>query len=307
LTAVDLKTLVSGMRDMLDRSLGPMMKIETDFPDGLPSVRADGNQLETALLNLTVNARDAMSEGGTITISARLVETPTVMGTKALNSECVVLAVSDTGEGMDADTLSRAREPFFTTKGVGKGTGLGLSMVHGMAEQLGGRLRIESQKGKGTSVEIWLPLANGETMVPVVAETASTESVMRALVIVVVDDDGLVLTNTVAMLEDFGHTVIAANSGVAALEAIRNAGHVDLVITDQAMPQMTGTQLAAAIKIDWPDLPILLASGFAELPSKLPFELPKLAKPFSLDDLGAAVAKMVDGSARGDLGSTYRQ
>jgi CheY-like chemotaxis protein len=97
------------------------------------------------------------------------------------------------------------------------------------------------------------------------------------------------------MLEDFGHTVIAANSRVAALEATRKAGHVDLVITDQAMPQMAGTQLAAAIKIDWPDLPILLVSGFAELPSKLPFELPKLAKPFSLDDLGQAVAKMVGG------------
>jgi PAS domain S-box-containing protein len=308
LTAVDVKALVSGMSHILERSLGPLMTIETDIPEGLPSIKADVNQLETALLNLTVNARDAMPHGGTVKISARLVATPPVMGTKALNGECVVLSVSDTGEGMDSDTLARAREPFFTTKGVGKGTGLGLSMVHGMTEQLGGRLRIESLKGKGTSVELWIPLFHGEILPAPVAEVPIAAADNKSLVIVVVDDDQLVLTNTKAMLEDFGHTVIDAISGPAALEVIRKTPHVDLVITDQAMPQMTGMQLAAAIRVDWPNLPILLVSGYAELPSKTAFELPKLAKPFSLDDLEDAVARTIGGKAVSNkFDSSYRK
>jgi PAS domain S-box-containing protein len=308
LTAVDVKALVSGMSHILERSLGPLMTIESDIPEGLPSIKADVNQLETALLNLTVNARDAMAQGGTIKISARLVATPPVMGTRALNGECVVLSVTDTGEGMDSDTLARAREPFFTTKGVGKGTGLGLSMVHGMTEQLGGRLRIESLKGKGTSVELWIPLFHGEILPAPVAEVPIAAADSKSLVVVVVDDDQLVLTNTKAMLEDFGHTVIDAISGPAALEVIRKTPHVDLVITDQAMPQMTGMQLAAAIRVDWPNLPILLVSGYAELPSKTAFELPKLAKPFSLDDLEDAVARTIGGKAVSNrFDSSYRK
>jgi CheY-like chemotaxis protein len=232
-----------------------------------------------------------------------------MMGSKALNSECIVLTVRDTGEGMDPETLSRALEPFFTTKGIGKGTGLGLSMVHGITEQLGGRLRIESHKGKGTRVELWLPLAHGEMLAPVAAAgVASVESDNKSLVILVVDDDKLVLTNSKAMLEDFGHTVIDAISGPAALEVIRKTPHVDLVITDQAMPQMTGMQLAAAIRVDWPHLPILLVSGYAELPSKTAFDLPKLAKPFSLDDLEFAIASTIAGRVTKDkFDSSYRR
>jgi PAS domain S-box-containing protein len=308
LTAVDVKALVSGMSDILDRSLGPLMTIETDIPEGLPSIKADLNQLETALLNLTVNARDAMAHGGTIKISARLAATPPMMGTRALNGECLILSVSDTGEGMDADTLARAREPFFTTKGVGKGTGLGLSMVYGMTEQLGGRLRIESLKGKGTSVEMWIPVFQGEILPVPALDVVIATSDNKSLVIVVVDDDQLVLTNTKAMLEDFGHTVIDALSGPAALEVIRKTPRVDLVITDQAMPQMTGMQLAAAIRVDWPNLPILLVSGYAELPSKTPFDVPKLAKPFSLDDLEGAVARTIGGNAvPNKFDSSYRK
>lgn len=310
ITAVNVPSLVDGMSDMLNRSLGPMMTIEFDIPDDLPSIKADPNQLETALLNLTVNARDAMPSGGVINISARLGTTPPVMGAKALNGQCVILRVTDTGEGMDPDTLARAREPFFTTKGIGKGTGLGLSMVHGMAEQLGGRLRIESQRGKGTSVELWIPLYQGEVLppVPVAGEPPIAASDGKALVIVVVDDDQLVLTNTKAMLEDFGHTVLDAISGPTALEVIRKTPHVDLVITDQAMPQMTGIQLAAAIRVEWPTLPILLVSGYAELPSKTPFELPKLAKPFSLDDLEGAVALTIGRKTTNNkFDSSYRK
>jgi PAS domain S-box-containing protein len=309
LTPVDLKALISGMSDILDRSIGPMTSIAIDIPEGLPSIRADANQLESALLNLTVNARDAMPAGGTITISARAMAPSPAMGKKALSGECIVLTVSDTGEGMDPTTLSRATEPFFTTKEIGKGTGLGLSMVHGMAEQLGGHLRIESQEGTGTSVELWLPLNHGETVVPAATvEVAIPVSEKKSLVIVIVDDDRLVLTNTKAMLEDFGHTVIDATSGTDALEVIRKNPHVDLVITDQAMPHMTGMQLAAAIKVVWPELPILLISGYAELPSKRAFEVPKLAKPFTLDDLEEAVARTMHGTSTVDkFDSSYRR
>ncbi len=297
LTSVDVRDLVAGMADLLERSLGPHVAVETDIQKGLPGVKADSNQLETAILNLAVNARDAMPHGGLIKIAARVEKCAEVMGSQALNAECVVLAVTDTGEGMDEATLSRAMEPFFTTKGVGKGTGLGLSMVQGMAEQLGGRVRLRSRVGQGTTVELWLPVAEGVSLAPAVIsipEPVQTDT--KSLVIVVVDDDRVVLTNTKAMLEDFGHTVIESMSGAQAL------------VTDQAMPQMTGMQLAAAIKVEWPELPILLVSGYAELPADGAFTIPKLAKPFSLDDLERAIERFASGTEKTDkFSSSYRE
>jgi PAS domain S-box-containing protein len=309
LTAVHVGELVSGMLDMLDRSLGPLVALETDVPPDLPTVKANANQLETAILNLAVNSRDAMPRGGLIRIHARLHRCDDLLGLRDQTNDCVVLSVTDTGEGMDEPTLRRATEPFFTTKGIGKGTGLGLSMVQGMTEQLGGRLSVSSRLGQGTTVEIWLP-AYGAAVVkkePPAAPKA-TEAKNRKLVTVVVDDDRLVLTNTSAMLEDAGHTVLEATSGPQALEVIRKAAHVDLVITDQAMPQMTGMQLAAAIRVEWPKIPILLVSGFAELPADDPFKVPKLAKPYSLVDLRRAVEALT--LPRGDppdsFNSVYR-
>jgi PAS domain S-box-containing protein len=299
LSAVNAKELVLGMKDLLDRSLGPLITVEIDIAADLPSIKADPNQLETAILNLALNARDAMPHGGTIEIHSRLEKCHEVMGSSALTEDCVVLSVIDSGEGMDEKTLQRALEPFYTTKGVGKGTGLGLSMVHGMTEQLGGRVRLKSKVGQGTTVEMWLPLAEGmplERGAPPVVETV--ESPARNLVIVVVDDDRLVLTNTSAMLEDAGHTVIEASSGAQALERIRETVHVDLVVTDQAMPQMTGIQLAAAIRVEWPATPILLVSGFAELPSGSGLGIPTLAKPYSLDDLRKAVEALAQSGNR---------
>jgi PAS domain S-box-containing protein len=287
LETLDVKTLVDGMADLLERSLGPHIRLVVDIPNDLPPIKADLNQMETGLLNLALNARDAMPHGGTIRIAARAMETvPTV-----------VISVADTGEGMDAVTQQRALEPFFTTKGIGKGTGLGLSMVHGMAEQLGGRLQLQSQKGKGTTVELWLPIAHGDPVAAVSgpAELPTPLDDSRPLVIIVVDDDMLVLVNTRAMLEDFGHTVIEASSGAQALELIRANPQVDLVITDQAMPQMSGMQLIAAVQVEWPQLAVLLVSGYAEMPTNPKFMVPKLAKPFTLADLQEAVTKIVRG------------
>lgn len=288
---VDLLELTRGMRDLLQRSLGPQIAIETRFPLALDNVMADPQQLETALLNLAINARDAMPDGGILTIAGRNEATAVNAGLRP--GPYVRLSLRDTGEGMDAETLARATEPFFTTKGTGKGTGLGLSMVHGMVEQLGGQLILQSRPGDGTTVEIWLPAARrpDATNAPATETRAVEQS--PPLTILAVDDDALVLANTRAMLEDLGHTVVVAYSGEQALEQFERTPPIDLVITDQAMAKMTGTELAKKIKARHPGLPIILATGYAELPPSADTGLPRLPKPFRQEALAEAVANAV--------------
>ena len=291
----DLRLLVEGMKDLMQRSLGGTIVIETRFAPDVPPVEADANQLEAALLNLAVNARDAMDGAGTIVISTaekwvRNADGPVRPG------HYVRLSLSDSGSGMDEATLNRAIEPFFTTKGVGKGTGLGLSMVHGLTDQLGGALVMRSKKDEGTTAEVWLPAA------PALQATASAASVpapsfrriptTRALRILAVDDDELVRATTVEMLEDLGYTVIPARSGAEALLLIE-ASEIDLVITDHAMPQMTGTQLAIRLRERYPTLPIVLATGYADLPAGPQIDLPRLAKPYSQATLASMVEQVM--------------
>lgn len=293
LRPVDLPALVRGMTDLLQSSLGPSVPIETHFPLKLDLVHADANQLEMALLNFAVNARDAMPGGGKIVIAAREEAVKSTVRSKLKAGRYVCLSVKDTGEGMDRTTLVRAMEPFFTTKGVGRGTGLGLSMVHGMTEQSGGRFILKSRKGEGTTAEIWLPVAKATR--PAQGERFIRDGAPRTrpLVVLAVDDDGLVLMNTTVMLQDMGHTVFEATSGNQALDILRREKSVDLVITDHAMPKMTGAQLAAAIKAERPGLPIILATGYAELPPGVDAELPKLGKPFRQHELMQAVAAVI--------------
>jgi PAS domain S-box-containing protein len=291
--SVDLLALVRGMRDLLQRSLGPSVTIETRFPLPLEAVESDPNQLEVALLNLAVNARDAMPEGGALVIAARAETVPPGEGGTLAPGRYVCLSVTDTGEGMDEATLARATEPFFTTKGVGKGTGLGLSMVHGMAAQSRGRFVLKSRPGEGTTAEIWLPAADASAdaqATPAPAQTPDT----RPLTVLAVDDDALVLMNTVALLEELGHTVLEATSGKQALDVLQQAKNVDLVITDQAMPKMTGAQLAAMIRAERPALPIILATGYAELPPGADMNLVRLAKPFRQEELAQVVAQAME-------------
>lgn len=290
--ALDVAGLVRGMTDLLHSSLGATVQIETNLSPGVNKILADPNQLELAILNLAVNARDAMPKGGSIFIAAREENIRAAPDLKAGRYVC--LSVTDEGCGMDEATRSRALEPFFTTKGVGKGTGLGLSMVHGMIHQSGGKLVLKSREGEGTTAELWLPVAaDGADHMPDEADTRALDGREGPLVILAVDDDALVLLNTAAMLEDLGHTVLEATSGKGALEIIRREGSVDLVITDQAMPNMTGSDLAAAIRAEKPDLPIILATGFAELPPGADGSLPKLSKPFRQHQLADAIAKTV--------------
>ena len=289
---VDLGELVEGMRELLSRSLGPMVTIDTRIEADLPPVDIDPHQLEAALLNLMVNARDAMTGEGRITISAR--EEMVEAGHPALApGRYVCLSVSDTGPGMDAATLKRATEPFFTTKQVGEGTGLGLSMVLGFAEQSGGTLRLSSTPGEGTTADILLRAAEGAAAPKPLAAPLAQEALPpmpRRLRILAVDDDALVLMNTVAMLEELGHSVTAAYSAREALEAMRTQSF-DLVLTDHAMPQMTGAQLAGEIRDSQPAMPILIATGYADIPAGPGQSLPRLSKPFSLKDLAAAVSR----------------
>jgi PAS domain S-box-containing protein len=290
---VDIPTLVRGMTELLQRTLGPSHPIGLQFPLSLPWVLADANQLEMALLNLAVNARDAMPDGGAISITASeaAVEDRKIDGLAP--GRYVKLSVIDTGTGMDAATLARAAEPFFTTKGVGKGTGLGLSMIHGLAEQMKGELVLRSVVGSGTTAELWLPVTDLRQDA-VVAPTPALETIgqPRNLRVLVVDDDSLVLMNTAALLEDMGYVVTEANSGAEALAFFKDESAFDLLITDQAMPSMVGTQLIEKTRELMPDLPVILASGYGELPEAAVHNVIKLAKPFGQAQLAAAIRKV---------------
>lgn len=291
---VDLTALVGGMAELMARALGPTISVHIEMDDGLPPVEIDPNQLEAALLNLAVNARDAMRGEGPIVIAARRgggIELPG----RIKPGPYVCLSVADAGDGMDEATLRKATEPFFTTKGVGKGTGLGLSMVHGLAEQSGGTLVLKSTVGVGTTAEIWLP-----AVLPSAPEQPAEDHFEAALPapiemsarlrILAVDDDTLVLMNIVEMLEDLGHTVVAATSARQALEQFRSAAF-DLVITDHAMPHVTGAQLIKDLQALQPGLPVILATGYAELPAGMAVDVPRLRKPYSQNELADVVAK----------------
>jgi len=206
-----------------------------------------------------------------------------------------VITVTDQGEGMDSDTLARAMDPFFTTKGTGKGTGLGLSMVQGLAEQSGGRLVLRSQQGAGTAAELWFPAGEGSAPTELEAEAPVPLAETRRLSVLAVDDDSLVLRNTAALLADLGHSVLQAESGAQALEMLESH-KVDVLLTDQAMPHMTGAQLAIRVKERWPEIPIVIVTGFAELPPGTAAGLPRLGKPFTQEELARA---LTDAAAAG--------
>jgi PAS domain S-box-containing protein len=298
LQPVNVVTLISGMSDLLRTSLGPSIAIETRFPPGLPDVMGDINQLELCVLNLCVNARDAMTEGGVITIQA---STEKVHGPHNLHlrpGKYIRLSITDDGSGMDATTLARATEPFFTTKGVGKGTGLGLSMVHGIAQQSGGALQLESNQTGGTTVSIYLPVVPpGAVALPAAAPAASPGRVTRAVaenqgplpVILVVDDDPLVLSTAVEMLNYAGYDARGAASAKEALRRLEMIDELFAVVTDHAMPGMTGSELASELATIRPGLRVVLASGYAELPVAAAGIAVQLQKPFGRDALLAAI------------------
>lgn len=290
---VELQSLVEGIHDFLRRTIGGQIDIVAHFPSTLPPVKSDRYQLEAAILNLTVNARDAMPQGGVVTITGRY-EPESGSDAGLETGDYVVLSVIDTGMGMDAQTLARATEPFFTTKGVGKGTGLGLSMVHGLTAQSGGGVHMASEPDRGTTVELWLPVAKSKLSLDNLSHwTGSVQEDQQALTVLAVDDDSLVLFITAAMLEDLGHAVIAAGSGDEALSLLAANPGIDLVVTDEVMPGMTGSQLALKVKETHPGLPVILTTGYAELTpgfQTLRRSFPRLPKPFTQVELARAIS-----------------
>jgi signal transduction histidine kinase len=296
--AVDVAKLVDGMIEMLSRSLGPTVRLETDFHVDLARTRVDPNQLELALLNLAVNARDAMPLGGTLTIAAHAERVGAGDLPGLAPGHYVCIAVQDTGCGMEEATLKRAAEPFFTTKDRGRGTGLGLSMVDGLVAQSGGTMRITSRPGTGTNVELWLPAIaahnTGKWSEPAAVSPADGTRSFRVLV---VDDDAAVAAGTAAMLEDLGHFAIEAESGARALDLLKTEPDIDIVITDYAMPEMNGSQLAAHIQRMRPGLPIVIATGYAHVAGD-GLKLPRLNKPYRLHDLAVLIDSLVEPTAR---------
>ena len=296
---VNIGELIEGLRDLIQRSIGPHVRVKLTIEQNLPTVRIDPNQLELAVLNLAVNSSDAMPNGGflAIDLSQRSVAKGEIEGLKG--GAYIRLAVVDSGMGMDEETISRSIEPFFTTKGIGKGTGLGLSMVHGLAAQSGGTLHLESVLGHGTTAAIWLPV-NGNSADPRVLPEAVLPLTTRRAVILIVDDEESVLRAMADMLREMGHEIIEASSGVAALQVLREREDVELVVSDYLMPGMRGGELIRAAQQLRPHLKGLLITGYAKLADQEAggeasnrTGMALLSKPFRAADLAFQIEKLL--------------
>ena len=289
--AIDVGALVNGMAGLIESTTGPQVRLEVEADDALPAALADANQIEMALLNLAVNARDAMPQGGTLTIAASAELLDDGHKSQLPPASYVRLAVSDTGFGMDEATLRRAVEPFFSTKGVGQGTGLGLSMVHGLASQLGGALTISSREGEGTCVELWLPVA--QAAVQTAQKFATVEPATGAAGdVLLVDDEELVRASTADMLHELGFNVTEAVSGEDAVRMLQEGFCPDLLVTDHLMPGKSGTDLIREAQSLCPEIRVLIVSGYAD-DSGLALDIPRLVKPFRHADLAESVSSVM--------------
>jgi signal transduction histidine kinase len=287
---IDVVELVAGMKDLLQRSIGATINLSFDLTTRPAIALIDANQVELALLNLAVNARDAMANGGELLVGVD--HASSAEAGEVADGEFVRIWVSDTGTGMDEETLQRAIDPFFSTKELGKGTGLGLSMVHGLAVQLRGALRLQSVVGRGTRADLYFPATHEIAERRSESDAAFAPAARRSRILLV-DDDALIAMSSVDMLVDLGHEVLEANSAGQALAILRSTDAIDLLITDFAMPGMTGLQLIEAARAILPDLPVLLATGYAELPSDGVEKFPRIGKPYTQSQLAIEIAKLL--------------
>jgi PAS domain S-box-containing protein len=294
---IALAALLDGMGELLGRTIGPSVRVQVEIPPSLPLARADPHQTELLVLNLVVNARDAMPAGGTVSITA--VAEEVVPGHEhpagLTPGHYVRLSVADTGEGMDAATQARAFEPFYTTKPVGRGSGLGLPMVQGVAAQSGGGVAISSAPGHGTTVSVWLPRAEDAKEPAPPPPPAAPMPAAAGQELLVVEDEAEVAAFAAACLEEAGYRVRRAADGEAALRLLQTGPPPNLMIADLGMPGMSGLQLAAAARRLHPGLPILIATGYAadDAVGDAAPELPVLTKPFKAADLLARVAALL--------------
>jgi PAS domain S-box-containing protein len=289
-SSVNVCALIQGMVDLIISTAGPQIAVSLLLDEDTPPAKADPNQLELALLNLSVNARDAMPDGGRLTISAEAEEIGWGHYAKLSPGAYVRIVVADTGIGMDETVVARAIEPFFSTKGVGKGTGLGLSMVHGLTSQLGGGLHIASAPGEGARIALWLPVS-GEAAAIQVAAPGPNDAVKGSGRVLLVDDDDLARMSTADMLVELGYEVIEARSGYEALHLVERGLQIDLLITDHLMPGVTGVELARSFCAGGTVCRAVIVSGFAETDG-LDLDIPRLTKPFRQADLAAVLAKL---------------
>ncbi len=298
---VDLNETVSGMRDLLHSTLGGSIRIETVLNPRLWPAMIDPTQIELVVLNLAINARDAMEVGGTLAVETANVtlgvpERPE----EPAPGDYVMLAVGDTGSGMTDEVFAKAFEPFFTTKEVGKGSGLGLSQVFGLAKQSGGGVRIDTRLGEGTSVNVYLPRARVTMESAVAASAPVLDRAPKDAMILVVDDDSAVREGTAGILQDLGYGILEAGSGGAALDALDRNGDVRLVLLDFAMPGMNGAEVAREIRARRPDLPIIFATGYADAAALTEAnEDHIIQKPFEEQELAAKLAMRLGRSSAG--------
>ncbi|MDR0278066.1 MAG: response regulator [Paucimonas sp.] len=288
---VALASLVDGMRELIAHSLGPTIQVVVRIDEYLPTVVVDPHQLELALLNLVVNARDAMGQGGRLVISAGVAD-DRQRPPEGLRGQQVWLTVADSGCGMSSDVLRRCIEPFFSTKGVGKGTGLGLSMVQGLAGQSGGGMDIRSRPGQGTEVTLWLP--QGVVAEDTQAEPGDEVPLARRLNrVLLVDDEEIVRQATALQLRDLGYKVTEAESPAQARRLIEDGLDMDILVTDQIMANETGTSLARGLRQRYPDLPVLVITGYANLPPRALLDFEVLRKPFRRAELARSLARLL--------------
>jgi signal transduction histidine kinase/ActR/RegA family two-component response regulator len=289
--AVDLAALLSGMRDLISSSVGPTIHLHLRCEADLPAALADPNQLELAILNLCVNARDAMPRGGPLTILAEgaAIGPASFPGLKP--GFYLRISVIDAGVGMDSETLARAIEPFYSTKETGRGTGLGLSMVHGLAAQLGGGFDLTSAPGEGTRVDLYLPSAGEAAREHRRSRVEDVQAIGRRLSILLIDDEDLVRAATAEMIRDLGHEVAEASGGAEGLQLLADGLDVDAVITDYMMPVMNGGEVTRHLAASHPHVPVLLITGYTGAASDT-HNLPRLSKPFGQAEVAAALAAL---------------
>jgi len=295
--AVDIRGLLSGMRDLISSSVGPTVDVHLRCDLELPSALIDPNQLELAILNLSVNARDAMPNGGPLTILAEQIAIGPRSTPKMKPGLYVRVSVIDAGFGMEPETLARAVEPFYSTKEFGRGTGLGLSMVHGLAAQLGGGFELSSAPGEGTRVDLYLPVAEDAAPAERQAAIETVGAIGRKLSVLLIDDEELVRMATAEMIRDLGHSVVEASGGAEALARLEHGLSVDLVVTDYKMPGIDGGELSRRIRRTHPEIPVLLITGYAG-PTDDIVDLPRLAKPFGQAEIAGALKSLFLGDEK---------
>jgi CheY-like chemotaxis protein len=299
---VDISVVVDDAEKILKQTIGPNIRLVIRSEPGLQPAWVDPNQLELAILNLALNARDAMPGGGTLHMGCENRRADASNGpAELITGDYLVVSVSDTGTGMSEATLARVFEPFFTTKGVGRGSGLGLSMVQGFAAQSGGMVRISSSLGEGTKVELWLPRAESRSTECVPVKPLGSVPKEHPGRIVVCDDDSDVRSLVGGILRDLGHTVWEANIPSIALEILEKEQQIDLLVVDYAMPEMTGTSVIKRAQACQPGIKALLITGHPEaLRISGDCEFPILPKPFKPAELSRWIAEILNEASSGD-------